>query len=168
MGGMAAFIPAKDAEANAAVLKKVVGDKTLEAKNGHDGTWVAHPGLADTAMAVFNEYIGEGKANQMDVLRTEDADVTAEDLLEPCEGDRTEEGMRANLRIAVQYIEAWIQGNGCVPIYGLMEDAATAEISRSSIWQWIHHGKNLSNGKKVTVELFRELMLEAKIGRAHV
>ena len=160
MGGMAAFIPAKDAEANAAVLKKVVGDKTLEAKNGHDGTWVAHPGLADTAMAVFNEYIGEGKANQMDVLRTENADVTAEDLLEPCEGDRTEEGMRANLRIAVQYIEAWIQGNGCVPIYGLMEDAATAEISRSSIWQWIHHGKNLSNGKKVTVELFRELMLE--------
>jgi malate synthase len=160
MGGMAAFIPAKDPETNAAVLKKVVGDKTLEAKNGHDGTWVAHPGLADTAMAVFNGYIGDGNANQMSVSRADDAVITAAELLEPCKGDRTEAGMRANLRIAVQYIEAWIQGNGCVPIYGLMEDAATAEISRSSIWQWIHHGKDLSNGKKVTVELFRELMAE--------
>jgi malate synthase len=160
MGGMAAFIPAKDPEANAAVLKRVVGDKTLEAQNGHDGTWVAHPGLADTAMAVLDEYIGEGNVNQMSVSRADDAEVTAAELLEPCEGDRTEEGMRANLRIAVQYIEAWIQGNGCVPIYGLMEDAATAEISRSSIWQWIHHGKDLSNGKKITVELFREFMNE--------
>tara|TARA_R110002096_G_scaffold168798_4_gene340040 strand:+ start:22673 stop:24256 length:1584 start_codon:yes stop_codon:yes gene_type:complete len=160
MGGMAAFIPAKDPETNTAVLKKVVGDKTLEAKNGHDGTWVAHPGLADTAMAVFDEYIGAGNANQMHVSRADDPEVTAAELLEPCAGDRTEEGMRANLRIAVQYIEAWIQGNGCVPIYGLMEDAATAEISRSSIWQWIHHGKDLSNGKKVTIELFRELMAE--------
>lgn len=160
MGGMAAFIPAKDPETNAAVLKKVVGDKTLEAKNGHDGTWVAHPGLADTAMAVFDEYIGAGNTNQMHVSRADDAEVTAAELLEPCAGERTEEGMRANLRIAVQYIEAWIQGNGCVPIYGLMEDAATAEISRSSIWQWIHHGKDLSNGKKVTIELFRQLMAE--------
>ena len=160
MGGMAAFIPAKDPEVNAAVLKKVVGDKTLEAQNGHDGTWVAHPGLADTAMGVLNEYIGEGNLNQMRVTRADDAEVTAAELLEPCEGDRTEDGMRANIRIAVQYIEAWIQGNGCVPIYGLMEDAATAEISRSSIWQWIHHGKDLSNGKKITVELFREFMGE--------
>jgi malate synthase len=160
MGGMAAFIPSKDAEENAAVLKRVVGDKTLEAQNGHDGTWVAHPGLADTAMAVFDEYIGEGNANQMHVTRKDDPETTAADLLEPCEGDRTEEGMRANIRIAVQYLEAWIQGNGCVPIYGLMEDAATAEISRSSIWQWIHHGKDLSNGKKITVELFREFMVE--------
>jgi len=160
MGGMAAFIPSKDPETNAAILKKVVGDKTLEASNGHDGTWVAHPGLADTAMGVFNDYIKPEQANQMGVSRSDDQDITAADLLEPCKGDRTEAGMRANLRIAVQYIEAWIQGNGCVPIYGLMEDAATAEISRSSIWQWIHHGKELSNGKKVTVPLFRELMLE--------
>lgn len=160
MGGMAAFIPSKDAETNKAVLKKVVGDKTLEAKNGHDGTWVAHPGLADTAMEVFNQYIGKGNANQLNISRSDDAEIKAADLLEACEGDRTEEGMRANIRIAVQYIEAWIQGNGCVPIYGLMEDAATAEISRSSIWQWIHHGKELNNGKKVTVELFRELMVE--------
>lgn len=160
MGGMAAFIPSKDPEANAAILKRVVGDKTLEAKNGHDGTWVAHPGLADTAMSVLDQYIGEGNANQMGVSRADDAEVTATELLERCEGDRTEEGMRANIRIAVQYLEAWIQGNGCVPIYGLMEDAATAEISRSSIWQWIHHGKDLSNGKKITVELFRELMIE--------
>ena len=160
MGGMAAFIPRKDPEANAAILKRVVDDKTIEAQNGHDGTWVAHPGLANTAMAVLDEHIGEGNSNQMSVSRANDADITAVDLLEACEGDRTEKGMRTNLRIAVQYIEAWIQGNGCVPIYGLMEDAATAEISRSSIWQWIHHGKKLSNGKKVTVELFRELMIE--------
>ena len=160
MGGMAAFIPAKDEETNAAVLKKVVGDKTLEAKNGHDGTWVAHPGLADTAMDVFNQYIPEGQPNQMAVTREEDAEITAADLLEPCEGERTEAGMRANIRIAVQYIEAWIQGNGCVPIYGLMEDAATAEISRSSIWQWIKNKKDLSNGKPITVELFRELLAE--------
>ena len=160
MGGMAAFIPAKDEATNAAVLKKVVGDKTLEAKNGHDGTWVAHPGLADTAMAVFNEYIPDGQPNQMSVTRDEDPEITAADLLEPCEGERTEAGMRANIRIAVQYIEAWIQGNGCVPIYGLMEDAATAEISRSSIWQWIKNGKDLSNGKAITVELFREYLAE--------
>jgi len=163
MGGMAAFIPAKDPDINTAVLKKVVGDKTLEAKNGHDGTWVAHPGLADTAMDIFNQYIAVGQANQLSVTRQEDTDITAKDLLEACEGERTEEGMRANIRIAVQYLEAWIQGNGCVPIYGLMEDAATAEISRSSIWQWIHHEKTLSNGKKITVELFRQLMEEEMV-----
>lgn len=160
MGGMAAFIPAKDAETNAQVLKKVVGDKTLEASNGHDGTWVAHPGLADTAMGVFDSYIPEGAPNQMAISRDGDAEISAADLLEPCEGDRTEAGMRANIRIAVQYIEAWIQGNGCVPIYGLMEDAATAEISRASIWQWIKNNKSLSNGKPITVELFRELLAE--------
>ncbi|MDU4364964.1 MAG: malate synthase A [Klebsiella oxytoca] len=129
MGGMAAFIPSKDAERNNQVLNKVKADKSLEANNGHDGTWIAHPGLADTAMAVFN-------------------------------GERTEEGMRANIRVAVQYIEAWISGNGCVPIYGLMEDAATAEISRTSIWQWIHHEKTLSSGQPVTKALFRQWLAE--------
>lgn len=159
MGGMAAFIPSKDVERNNQVLAKVKADKALEANNGHDGTWIAHPGLADTAMAVFNEVLGEHK-NQLFITRDEDAPITAEQLLEPCEGERTEAGMRANIRVAVQYIEAWISGNGCVPIYGLMEDAATAEISRTSIWQWIHHEKTLNNGKTVTKALFREMLAE--------
>ena len=106
-------------------------------------------------MAVFNGVLGENK-NQLSVTREDDAPITAEQLLAPCEGERTEEGMRANIRVAVQYIEAWISGNGCVPIYGLMEDAATAEISRTSIWQWIHHEKTLSNGTPVTKALFRQ------------
>ncbi len=160
MGGMAAFIPAKTEEENQAVLKKVTADKELEARNGHDGTWVAHPGLADTAMGVFNSFIADDKDNQLDVSRADDAPISAADLLEPCSGERTETGMRLNIRIGVRYMEAWISGNGCVPIYGLMEDAATAEISRASIWQWIQHGKTLSNGKVVTKDLFRELLKE--------
>ncbi|WP_439153488.1 malate synthase A [Xenorhabdus santafensis] len=159
MGGMSAFIPSKDPEQNQLVLNKVRADKELEANNGHDGTWVAHPGLADIAMMVFDSKLG-GSPNQLSVLREEDETITAEQLLAPCPGERTEEGMRANIRVAVQYIEAWISGNGCVPIYGLMEDAATAEISRTSIWQWIRHEKSLSNGKKVTTALFREMLKE--------
>ncbi|QYK14137.1 malate synthase A [Shewanella rhizosphaerae] len=160
MGGMAAFIPAKDQAQNEAVLVKVRGDKELEARNGHDGTWVAHPGLADTAMGIFNEYIGEDHVNQLHITRDVDAPILARDLLMPCEGERTESGMRLNIRIALQYIEAWIRGNGCVPIYGLMEDAATAEISRTSIWQWIQHEQKLSNGKLVTKALFKEMLVE--------
>ncbi|MDF2185319.1 malate synthase A [Grimontia hollisae] len=159
MGGMAAFIPSKDPEQNAKVLEKINADKSLEANNGHDGTWVAHPGLADTAKAVFDAALGERK-NQLDVLREQDAPITAAELTEPCDGERTEEGMRHNIRVAVQYIEAWISGNGCVPIYGLMEDAATAEISRASIWQWIKHEKSLSNGKTVTADFFRRCLAE--------
>ena len=159
MGGMAAFIPSKEAERNRQVLNKVTADKELEANNGHDGTWIAHPGLADTAMAVFNRVLGD-KPNQLSVTRCEDAPITAEQLLAPCEGERTEAGMRANIRVAVQYIEAWISGNGCVPIYGLMEDAATAEISRTSIWQWIHHQKTLNDGTPVTKALFRQWLAE--------
>lgn len=159
MGGMAAFIPSKDPERNEWVLNKIQTDKSLEANNGHDGTWVAHPGLASTAKAVFNEVLGE-RSNQLDISRSDDAPITADMLLEPCEGERTEEGMRHNIRVAVQYIEAWISGNGCVPIYGLMEDAATAEISRASIWQWIKHGKTLSNGSVVTKALFEQMLKE--------
>ncbi|MFW0985039.1 malate synthase A [Vibrio parahaemolyticus] len=159
MGGMAAFIPAKDPQENQKVLDKIHNDKSLEANNGHDGTWVAHPGLADTAMEVFSAALGE-RTNQLDVSRSEDAPITAAELLEPCDGERTEEGMRHNIRVALQYIEAWISGNGCVPIYGLMEDAATAEISRASIWQWIQHGKALDNGQVVTNELFEQYLAE--------
>lgn len=160
MGGMAAFIPAKDPAQNAAVLQRVRRDKELEARNGHDGTWVAHPGLADTAMEIFNEYIGQDHSNQLHITRDVDAPILAAELLKTCEGERTEQGMRLNIRIALQYLEAWISGNGCVPIYGLMEDAATAEISRASIWQWIQHGKSLSNGKLVTKQLFKDMLVE--------
>jgi len=159
MGGMAAFIPSKDAEKNDWVLNKVRADKELEASNGHDGTWVAHPGLADTVMEVFGKALGD-RQNQLEVLREQDAPISAAQLLAPCDGERTEAGMRANIRVAVQYIEAWISGNGCVPIYGLMEDAATAEISRTSIWQWIHHEKSLSDGRPVTKALFRQMLQE--------
>lgn len=162
MGGMAAFIPAKEPAANAAILQKVTADKALEAGNGHDGTWVAHPGLAATANAVFNARLGN-QPNQLHVLREQDAAITAADLLQPSEGERTEAGMRTNIRVALQYIAAWISGKGCVPIYGLMEDAATAEISRTSIWQWIKHGKSLSNGKLVTKELFAQLLAEESV-----
>lgn len=171
MGGMAAFIPAKDEVENQAVLTKVKADKTLEASNGHDGTWVAHPGLADTAMAVMNEYISD--KNQLGVMREQDEEITAQSLLAPCDGECTEQGMRKNMRIAIQYIAAWISGNGCVPIYGLMEDAATAEISRASIWQWIQHKQNLDNGELVTVALFREYLrqeaqnVKGEVGEQH-
>ncbi len=150
MGGMAAFIPSKDAAQNEGVVAKVLADKTLEATNGHDGTWVAHPGLADLAMEVFDRHIPQGHANQLDVSRDRDPETTAADLLAVPAGERTEEGMRTNIRVSIQYIEAWISGTGCVPVYGLMEDAATVEISRASIWQWIQNGKQLSNGKTVT------------------
>ena len=159
MGGMAALIPSKDPEQNKAILAKVTADKELEASNGHDGTWIAHPGLAATAGAVLNKHLGD-KPNQLKVLREQDAPVTAADLLAPCEGERTEAGMRTNIRVALQYLAAWISGKGCVPIYGLMEDAATAEISRASIWQWIQHGKTLSNGQLVTKQLFASMLDE--------
>ncbi|MGJ0480365.1 malate synthase A [Pantoea agglomerans] len=172
MGGMSALIPAKDPTRNAWVLQRVTEDKQREAGNGHDGTWIAHPGLADTAMAVFNAALGD-RPNQLHVMREEDAPITAEQLLAPCQGERTEAGMRANIRVALQYLEAWISGNGCVPIDGLMEDAATAEIARTSIWQWIRHQQVLNSGQQVTAELFlrwlnEELhLLQNALGEAH-
>lgn len=159
MGGMSALIPSKDAERNLWVTQKVQEDKAREAGNGHDGTWVAHPGLADIAMEEFDRRLGD-QPNQLHITREQDAPITAERLLAPCRGKRTEAGMRANIRVALQYLEAWISGNGCVPIDGLMEDAATAEIARTSIWQWIHHKQILSDGQPVTVALFERLLEE--------
>ena len=159
MGGMAAFIPTRDEAQNAEVFARIRADKEREARNGHDGTWVAHPGLADCAMAVFDEMLA-GKPNQLKVRRENDPPISAAMLLEPCAGERTEAGMRANIRVALQYIEAWLSGNGCVPIYNLMEDAATAEISRASIWQWLRHKKSLSNGKTVDRALFETFLAE--------
>ncbi|MEH6823817.1 MAG: malate synthase A [Motiliproteus sp.] len=164
MGGMAAYIPVKDVALQAQVLAKVRQDKSREAANGHDGSWVAHPGLADQAMAVFDAELPAGKLNNLNFLSDNEAVISAADLLQPCPGQLSETGIRTNTRIAVQYLEAWISGNGCVPIDGLMEDAATAEICRTSIWQWIRHGRSLSNGKRVTKALFRDLLAEEVAG----
>jgi len=137
MGGMAAQIPIKGDEArNTAALDKVRADKRREAGDGHDGTWVAHPGLVPVALEIFNEVLG-GKKNQLDVARL-DVQVSAADLLAVPEGTRTEAGLRHNIRVGIQYLAAWLGGNGCVPLYDLMEDAATAEICRSQVWQWLH------------------------------
>ncbi len=142
MGGMAAQIPIKeDPAANEAALEKVRADKLREVKAGHDGTWVAHPGLVPIAKEIFDANM-PGK-NQIDNKRT-DVKVSRQDLLRVPEGTRTDAGLRHNVRVGVQYIESWLRGNGCVPLYHLMEDAATAEISRAQVWQWLH--------AKVTVE----------------
>ncbi len=154
MGGMAAQIPIKsDPVANEAALEKVRLDKLREVKAGHDGTWVAHPGLIPIAKQVFDEYMPT--PNQIHVKR-EDVHVTAADLLEVPQGKVTEEGLRLNIDVGIQYLESWLLGLGCVPIYNLMEDAATAEISRTQVWQWLHHGAHLDDGRKVTPELIKE------------
>lgn len=156
MGGMAAFIPIKgDEAANNAAVEKVRQDKIREAKNGHDGTWVAHPGLMQTAMDVFNEYMPT--ANQIDKKR-EDVNISAADLIEIPTGTITEDGLRKNINVGILYIESWLRGNGAAAIYNLMEDAATAEISRTQVWQWIHHNAKLEDGRSVTMELYNELV----------
>jgi malate synthase len=163
MGGMAAQIPIKDnKEENERALEKVRLDKLREVREGHDGTWVAHPGLVGIAKQVFDE--GMPKPNQLDRLR-EDVHVTEAMLVEPPKGTRTEQGLRHNIRVGIQYLEAWLGGQGAVPIYNLMEDAATAEISRTQIWQWIHHGAALDNGQQVTKELVSRVTNEEFGGR---
>ena len=156
MGGMAAFIPnRRDLEANEKALAAVREDKLREVSAGHDGTWVAHPDLVPVAKEVFDQNMPQ--PNQLDKLR-EDVQAGQAQLLEVHEGPRTEEGLRNNIRVGVQYIEAWLRGNGAVPLYNLMEDAATAEISRTQVWQWIKYGALLDDGAPVTLELFDELL----------
>ena len=159
IGGMAAQIPIKnDPKANEEAMARVQADKLREATDGHDGTWVAHPGLVAVAMEEFDKVM-KGP-NQIDKKR-EDVHVTAEDLLAVPDGTITEAGLRTNISVSLQYMESWFRGSGCVPINNLMEDAATVEISRSQIWQWIRHPKGiLTDGRKVTVELFRQLEAE--------
>jgi malate synthase len=157
MGGMAAQIPVKgDRQANEAAFAKVRADKEREAGNGHDGTWVAHPDLVPIAMEVFDRLMPG--PNQL-AKKRQDVHVTQTDLLEVHKGKRTEEGLRENIRVGVQYIEAWLRGRGAVPIYNLMEDAATAEISRAQVWQWIHLKAKLDDGREVTPEMFRKAMV---------
>lgn len=155
MGGMAAQIPVKnDEEANKKAFDLVRADKEREAGDGHDGTWVAHPGLVPVAMEIFDKHL-HGKQNQLDKLR-EDVKVTAKDLVVIPDGSITEAGMRNNINVSLQYLAAWLNGNGCVPIHNLMEDAATAEIARTQLWQWVHHpNAKLDNGTHITRELFR-------------
>ena len=158
MGGMAAQIPIRsDPEVNAKALEKVRQDKLREAQDGHDGTWVAHPGLIPVANEVFDELMPQ--PNQIDRQR-DDVHVTASDLLTPSEGTITEQGIRWNLKVGIQYLEAWLGGNGCVPLYYLMEDAATAEISRMQVWQWLHHNATLEDGRTLTTELYAQLLDE--------
>ena len=160
MGGMAAQIPVKDdPRANEEAFIKVRVDKEREAGDGHDGTWVAHPGMVQLATDAFNARMKT--PNQID-RKCDDVDVVASDLLNF--GPRapiTEAGLRQNVSVGVQYLEAWLRGHGAVPLFNLMEDAATAEISRAQVWQWIRHPEGkLDDGRKVTTQLFREVLEE--------
>jgi len=154
MGGMAAQVPIKnDPAANEQAIEKVRQDKLREVRAGHDGTWVAHPGLVPVAKEVFDLHMPQ--VNQISRKR-EDVRVTAKDLLTVPEGDITEAGLRWNIDVGVQYLEAWLRGSGCVPIYNLMEDAATAEICRAQVWQWVKHGAKMNDGRVVTADLVRQ------------
>jgi malate synthase len=158
MGGMAAQIPdRRNPEINEIAFAKVRADKEREAKAGHDGTWVAHPDLVPVATEIFDTFMP--MPNQLDRLR-EDVEIGQKELLEVHDGTRSEEGLRENIRVGVQYIEAWLRGRGAVPLYNLMEDAATAEISRSQIWQQLHFEATLDDGQKVTRALFDRLLDE--------
>ncbi len=160
IGGMAAFIPSRDPEVNEAAFAKVRADKEREARAGFDGSWVAHPGMVDLCAEVFTGVLGD-RPNQLDVGR-EDVAVTAGDLLDAAAtpGDRTLDGLRTNVSVGIAYLQAWLRGNGAVGIHHLMEDAATAEISRSQIWQWLDAGATLATGETVTRELVHEVVEE--------
>ena len=167
MGGMAAQIPVKnDPAANEEAFAKVRADKEREASDGHDGTWVAHPGMVQLALEAFNAKMPQ--PNQIDRKR-EDVQISPNDLADfGPSGPITEAGLRQNISVGVQYLEAWLRGSGAVPLFNLMEDAATAEISRAQVWQWIRHREGkLSDGRKVTKELFRSVLDEelAKVKR---
>ncbi len=156
MGGMAAQIPIRgDEAANEKALDKVRADKLREVKDGHDGTWVAHPALVPIARALFDEHM-RGQ-NQLDKKR-DDVRVSQRDLLQVPEGKRTEGGLCHNIRVGILYLEAWLRGQGCVPLFHLMEDAATAEISRAQVWQWIRHGAKLETGEVVTKARVKSLI----------
>lgn len=168
MGGMAAQIPIKnDPAANEAALEKVRQDKLREVRAGHDGTWVAHPGLVPLAKEVFDAYMrGDNQiSRQLDEVR-----IAAADLLEVPQGEITEAGLRWNIDVGLQYLAVWLKGNGCVPIYNLMEDAATCEICRAQVWQWVKHGAKLTDGRTVTIESVRQAIaqelenLQTKLG----
>ena len=160
IGGMAAQIPVKnDPVKNEDAFRKVKADKEREARDGHDGTWVAHPGLVPVAMAVFDQEM-KG-ANQIEEKKLTDLEVSEKELLQVPEGVITEEGMRLNINVGIQYISSWLSGQGAAPIHNLMEDVATAEISRAQLWQWIRHPKGiLDDGRNITIQLYEILKQE--------
>ncbi len=175
MGGMAAQIPIRgDDAANERALAAVRADKLREVRAGHDGTWVAHPGLVAVAKAVFDEHMptpnqiaGPQRHRDTENLERRDSsvssvakEITAADLVEPVAGTRTEAGLRHNIRVGVQYLESWLRGTGCVPLYHLMEDAATAEICRAQVWQWLHHEATLDDGSAVDVARVRQAVAD--------
>jgi malate synthase len=172
IGGMAAQVPIKnDEEANAAALEKVRKDKEREVKNGHDGTWVAHPALVAVAMAEFNKYMPA--ANQLQVTR-DDVNITEADLVEVPKGTVTEAGVRKNINVGILYIESWLRGHGAVALYNLMEDAATAEISRTQVWQWLKNEVRLEDGRQFNMTLYKELLkdevakISAEVGEENI
>ncbi|MCW2912489.1 MAG: malate synthase [Actinomycetia bacterium] len=160
IGGMAAFIPSRDEEINKVAFEKVRADKTRESGDGFDGSWVAHPGMVDLCREVFDGVLGD-KPNQRDRLR-EEVTVSAADLLAISQtpGEITEAGLRNNIDVALRYLATWLGGGGAVAIHNLMEDAATAEISRSQVWQWIYNDIQLADGPKVTKELVEQILAE--------
>ena len=158
LGGMAAQIPIKrDPALNAQALEKVRQDKLREVRQGHDGTWVAHPALVPVAREVFDAHL---QGPHQIAVRRDDVRVTARDLLTAPPGEITAEGLRKNLDVALRYLATWLGGTGCVPIYDLMEDAATAEISRAQVWQWLRHGVRLQDGRAVTAGLVQQTLSE--------
>lgn len=158
IGGMAAQIPVKNnLAANKAALAKVQADKLREVQDGHDGTWVAHPGLVEVAMEVFDVYMPA--RNQLRVKR-DDFDATAEELLQVPQGTITQEGISSNISVGILYLESWLRGQGAAAINNLMEDAATAEISRTQVWQWLHNNAKLSDGRTFDYELYTDLLDE--------
>jgi malate synthase len=172
IGGMAAQIPIKnDEKANTAALEKVRQDKEREVKNGHDGTWVAHPALVEVAMEEFNKHMP--MPNQLHITR-DDIDITEKDLVELPKGTVTEAGIRKNINVGVLYTEAWLRGHGAVALYNLMEDAATAEISRTQVWQWLKNEVKLEDGRKFNMELYKDLFndevkkIKAEFGEEHM
>jgi len=160
IGGMAAFIPSKDEKVNEAAFAKVKDDKTREARDGFDGSWVAHPAMVGVCTEVFDAVLGD-RPNQIDKTRDE-VSVTAAQLLDvgSTPGSVTESGLRSNISVGIRYLESWLRGSGAVGINNLMEDAATAEISRSQVWQWLHNSVQLEDGQTVTRELVERLIEE--------
>jgi malate synthase len=156
MGGMSAFIPVKgDDAANQAALDKVRADKLREVTNGHDGTWVAHPALVAVAMEAFAEMAGPNQLSKFP-----DRIPGRDEMLELHQGPRTEHGARENIRVGVQYIAAWLGGRGAVPLYNLMEDAATAEICRAQLWQWLRFEAPFDDGRHFSLDLFEDWLAE--------
>jgi malate synthase len=160
IGGMAAFIPSKDAEVNEGAFAKVKADKEREANDGFDGSWVAHPGMVELCREAFTAVLGD-RPNQLDKKR-EDVHVTADQLLDvrSTPGECTEAGLRNDIAVGIQYLHVWLKGSGAVGIFNLMEDAATAEIARSQVWQWLHNDVTLDTGDKVTRELVDRIVDE--------